>query len=71
MRIFGIILIVAGILMLVFNGLNYQTEKTVVDAGPIKINKMENKHVSWPAYAGGVAALAGLVLVVAARNKRN
>ena len=70
MRILGIILIVVGILMFVFTSFNFQTEKTVVDVGPLKIDKKENHTVGWPAYAGGIAALAGIVLVVAAREKK-
>ena len=69
MRIFGIVLIVAGILMFVFNGINFQTEKTVVDVGPLKIDKKENKHVGWPAYAGGIAVVAGIAVLVAGRKK--
>jgi len=70
MRIFGIVLIIVGILMFVFNGFNFQTEKTVVDAGPIKIDKKENNHVGWPAYAGGIAILAGVVVLVAGAKKK-
>ena len=69
MRIIGIVLIVLGVLMFAFNSFNFQTEKTVVDVGPLKIDKKENHTVGWPAYAGGIAALAGIVLVVAARKK--
>lgn len=69
MRIFGIILIVIGALMLIFNGINYQTEKRVADIGPIKINKRENNHVQWPGYAGGFIIVAGIVLVVVGRKK--
>ena len=69
MRIFGIVLVVVGILMFVFNGINFQTEKTVLDVGPLKVDKKENKHVGWPAYAGGVAVVAGIVILVAGRKK--
>ena len=70
MRVIGIILIVVGIIMFAFNSFNFQTEKTVVDVGALKIDKKENHHVGWPAYAGGLAALAGITLVIAAgKNK--
>ena len=69
MRVFGIVLIIAGILMFVFNGINFQTEKKVVDVGPLEINKKENKHIGWPVWAGSVAVVAGIVLVVGARKK--
>ena len=69
MRIIGIILIVLGILMAVFNGLNLQTEKKVLDIGPLEVNKKESRHIGWPVWAGGIAVLAGIVLVVADRRK--
>ena len=69
MRIFGIILIIAGILMLVFNGVNFQTEKKVADIGPLEINKKENKHIGWPVWAGGFAVIAGIGLVVAGKKQ--
>ena len=69
MRTFGIILIVLGLLMFVFNGFNYQTEKRVVDIGPLKIDKAENHYFGWPAYAGGLAIVAGIVVLVSGRKK--
>ncbi len=69
MRIAGIVLIVVGILMFVFNGFNYQTEKRVADIGPVKIDKTENHSIGWPVYAGGIAVIAGIVVLVAGKGK--
>jgi drug/metabolite transporter (DMT)-like permease len=69
MKTFGIILIVIGIAMLIFRGFSVQTEKKVVDVGPVEINKKENKWIGWPVYAGAVAIVAGIVLVIADRKK--
>ena len=69
MRVLGIVLIVVGLLMFVFNGFNYQTEKRVADIGPVKINKTENHSIGWPVYAGGIAVLAGIVVLVAGSRK--
>jgi len=69
MRTFGIILIIAGILMFVFNGINFQTEKKVADIGPLEINKKERKHIGWPVWTGGIAVIAGIGLVVAGRKQ--
>jgi len=69
MRVLGIILIVAGILMLIFRGFNFTQEKKVVDLGPVEINKKEKKSVGWPLYAGGIAVAAGVVLLVAGKKK--
>lgn len=60
MKIIGIILIAAGILMLVFRGLNFTQKKEIVDLRPLEINKKENKAVVWPTYAGVIALVAGV-----------
>ncbi len=64
MKIVGIILIAAGILMIVFRSFSFTHEKKVVDVGPLEVNKKENKTVAWPVYAGVVAVVAGIGLVV-------
>jgi hypothetical protein len=69
MRTLGIILIIAGIAMMIFTGINFTTEKKVVDIGPVEINKKENKRIGWPTYAGGIVAVAGLVLIVTGKRK--
>jgi UDP-N-acetylmuramyl pentapeptide phosphotransferase/UDP-N-acetylglucosamine-1-phosphate transferase len=69
MKALGIILIVVGIAMFVFNGFNVQTKKKVVDVGPIEVNKKEDHKVSWPPIAGGIAIVAGVALVIAGRKK--
>ena len=71
MKIFGIILIAAGILMLVFRGFNFTQEKNVVDIGPIEINKKENKTVAWPMYAGVIALVGGVALILADKKTKS
>ena len=69
MKAVGIILIVAGILMLVFTNINFTTEKKVVDLGPLQINKKENNSIGWPSWIGGIAVLAGAGMLIADRRK--
>lgn len=69
MRALGIILIIVGILMMVFTGVNFQKEKKVVDLGPLEVNKKENKHIGWPVYVGGIVTVAGIGLVFAGKKK--
>ena len=69
MKIFGVILIAAGILMLVFKGFNFTQEKKVVDIGPIEINAKEKKTVAWPTYAGVVLLIAGVAVIVLDKKK--
>lgn len=69
MKALGIILIVAGILMLIFRGFSFTQEKNVVDLGPIEIDKKEKKSVGWPVYAGGITLVAGVVVLLAGRKR--
>ena len=69
MRVIGVVLIIVGVLMLVFNGFNVKKKENVADIGPIEINKTETERVDWPLYAGGIVAVVGVVLVVAGRKK--
>ena len=63
MRLFGIILIIVGILMLIFTNISFTKEEKVVDVGPVEINKKEKHTIDWPNYAGGIAVVAGIALV--------
>jgi hypothetical protein len=56
--------------MLIFRGFSFTQEKKVVDLGPVEINKKEQKNVSWPLYAGGIAVLAGIALVALDRKSK-
>jgi drug/metabolite transporter (DMT)-like permease len=70
MKTLGIILVIAGIAMILIRGFSVQTEKKVVDLGPVEVNKKENKWIGWPTYAGGLVAVIGVVLLVGG-NKKN
>jgi uncharacterized membrane protein HdeD (DUF308 family) len=69
MKVAGIILIVVGILMFIFRGFSFTKEKEVVDLGPLEINKKEKQSIGWPVYAGGIAVIAGIVMVVADKKR--
>ncbi|MDQ2751616.1 MAG: hypothetical protein M3R72_01170 [Bacteroidota bacterium] len=64
MKILGIILIVVGILMFVFHNISFTQEKKVVDLGPLQVNKKEEKTIGWPIYAGAIAVVAGIAVIV-------
>ncbi len=69
MKIFGIVLIVAGLLMLVFGNISYTKKEKVMDLGPVEINANTKKTIDWPNYAGGITALAGVIILIAGRKK--
>ena len=70
MKALGIILIIAGILMFVFPKITFTQKEKIADIGPIEINKEDHKTIDWPSYAGGIAVIAGIVVLIAS-NKKN
>ena len=71
MKALGIVLIIIGILMFVFGNVSFTRKEKVVDLGPVEINKKEKKTIAWPNYAGGVAVIAGIVILLAGNKKGN
>lgn len=69
MKAAGWILIAIGILMIVIKGFSVPVKKNIIDAGPIQVDKTENKWIGWPTYAGGIIAVIGVVLVVTDKKK--
>jgi len=69
MRIFAIVLIVIGIVMLIIPGANVTRKEKVVDVGPIEINKKEKKTLTWPVYAGAIVTVAGVVVLLVSKKK--
>ena len=69
MKAIGIAMIVIGIAMIIFRGFSVQTEKKVVDIGPVEINKKENRWIGWPTYGGAIAIAAGVLLIIADKKK--
>lgn len=64
----GLVLIILGIVALVVQGVEYTTQKSVVDLGPLKIEAKEEKTIPLPPVVGGVAVVAGLLLVFLGRR---
>jgi hypothetical protein len=66
----GIILLFLGIGVIIFQGIRSTRREKVLDAGPIEITKKVETSDNWQLYAaGGIAVVAGLILVLASRKK--
>jgi hypothetical protein len=63
----GIVLIVVGLLALAWSGFTYTTTEKVVDIGPIHATRDKTHNVPLPPIAGGLAVVAGIVLLIASR----
>jgi threonine/homoserine/homoserine lactone efflux protein len=68
-RTLGAVLLILGAAMLIWTGFSYTKKEKVVDAGPVEISADKEKTVNWPPYAGGILAVAGIVLLVAPGRK--
>jgi hypothetical protein len=61
----GIMLIVLGVIALAYQGINYTTQKKVLDIGPIQATKEEHKTIPLPPIVGGIALIGGVALLFA------
>ena len=60
----GMVLIVLGGLALAYQGFNYTRQEKVLDVGPIHTTAERQERVSIPPILGGLALVAGIVLLV-------
>ena len=59
----GILLAVLGGLALVYQGFDYTRREKVLDIGPIHATADTEEHVPLPPIVGGMALVAGVVLI--------
>jgi drug/metabolite transporter (DMT)-like permease len=66
----GIVLIVLGVLVLAYQGINYTRQKKVLDVGSVHITTETHERLPLSPILGGLALAGGVVLlVVGARYK--
>lgn len=68
-RIAGIVLIVIGLIGLIWGGISWTEEETLVDIGPIEARAEEQKSIPITPIVGGIALVAGIVLLVVPSRK--
>ena len=68
MRIFGIVLIVLGLVALLYGGISWTQREKVVDVGPIEVTREDRERLPIPPIVGGLLLTAGVVLVVVRRR---
>jgi uncharacterized membrane protein len=66
----GILLIILGTLVLVYQNVTYTKREKIVDIGPIQATRETHKTISLPPILGGLAVVGGIALV-AMGNKRS
>jgi hypothetical protein len=65
LQILGAVLILGGLFVLIKSP-SYSSEKSVLKIGDVEA-KVSQEHVI-PAWAGGIAVVAGVVLIIGARK---
>jgi hypothetical protein len=63
-KLLAVILIIAGILSLAYGSFTYTKETHDAKIGPMEISIKDKETVNIPAWAGGGALLAGVLLLV-------
>jgi UDP-N-acetylmuramyl pentapeptide phosphotransferase/UDP-N-acetylglucosamine-1-phosphate transferase len=64
----GMLLIVLGAVFLVWGAITYTTREKVLDVGPIHASVDKEHTVALPPLVGGVALIAGVLLLVAGQK---
>ena len=69
-QIVGAVLTTVGVVALLWGGLFWTDHDTVLDAGPISVQKAERKGVKVPPIIGGVVLVAGIALLLVPSRTR-
>ena len=67
----GIVLIVLGVLVLAYQGINYTRQKKVLDVGSVHITTETHERLSLSPILGGLALAGGIVLLVVGVRKKS
>jgi hypothetical protein len=67
----GILLIVAGALVLAYQGINYTRQKNVIDVGSVHITAETHERIPLPPILGGLALVGGVVLMIVGARDRS
>jgi uncharacterized membrane protein YidH (DUF202 family) len=64
MKTIGIVLVVLGVLALVYGGISYSKNRTVLEVGSMHVTATEQKHIPVPALVGVAVLIGGVAMVV-------
>lgn len=66
--LFGLILIVLGIVGVAYGGITYTRRREVARVGPLQVTAREERTIPISPILGGVAIVAGVALIVAVKR---
>ncbi|CAN5916537.1 hypothetical protein BH11BAC7_BH11BAC7_10870 [soil metagenome] len=68
MRALGIILIVAGVVLMIITGINVTRKEKVLDLGKVEINKETTTPINWSPILGGVLLVGGIAVLLTSKK---
>ena len=68
MKTIGFVLVILGILALVYGGVSYNRQRTVVEVGGFKATATEQKNVPLSPIVGGILLVSGIALLIVPRK---
>lgn len=69
MKTVGIVLVVVGVLALIYGGINYTQNRTVLQVGSMNITATEHKSIPIPAIIGVIVLVGGAALLVVGKRR--
>ncbi len=66
----GLLLIVGGLVLLVFDQVSVSREREVARVGPLEVTTKERETFTVPTLVSGVMVAAGIALVIAVRRAK-
>jgi uncharacterized membrane protein YidH (DUF202 family) len=67
-RLLGIVLVILGVVALIYGGIGYDKEKTVIDVGGIKATATEHKTIPIAPIVGVISLVGGIALLVTSKR---
>ncbi len=64
MKLIGFALLILGIVSLVYGGIHYKDQKTVLEVGDFKATATEQKTIPIPPVVGVIAVIGGVALLL-------
>ena len=65
----GLVLVIIGIVALVYGGIHYNDQKTVLEVGGIKATATEHKTIPISPIVGAISLVGGIVLLMAGKRR--